>query len=86
MSHAHAALRPQARLRLGRLVESGWSISQAAEYYRVSWPTAKRWADRYLAARIAEPDGLIGVAVMTDRSSRPARIRAGRRSRWCGRS
>ena len=48
VSHANAALTPIARLRLGQLVvEEGWSISQAAEFYRVSWPTAKRWAERY---------------------------------------
>lgn len=73
MSHANAALTPIARLRLGRLVvESGWSISQAAEFYRVSWPTAKRWAERYRATAGAgrEP---VTVSAMQDRSSRPRR-------------
>ena len=65
MSHANAALTPRARLRLARLVvEDGWSVARAAERYDVSWPTAKRWADRYRAE---------GPAGMTDRSSRPHR-------------
>ena len=65
MSHANAALTPRARLRLARLVvEDGWPIARAAERYDVSWPTARRWADRYAA---------MGVAGMADRSSRPHR-------------
>ncbi|WP_299040392.1 leucine zipper domain-containing protein, partial [uncultured Pseudokineococcus sp.] len=36
--------------------------ARAAEYFHVSWPTAKRWARRY-----AE----MGLAGMGDRSSRP---------------
>ncbi|MBD3948174.1 IS481 family transposase, partial [Nocardioides ganghwensis] len=63
MSHANAALTPRARLRLARLiVEQGWPIARAAERYDVSWPTAKRWADRY---RRLGPSG------MNDASSRP---------------
>ena len=63
MSHANAALTPRARLRLARLiVDRGWPVARAAERYDVSWPTAKRWADRYRAA---------GEAGMVDRSSRP---------------
>ncbi|MEV4007091.1 IS481 family transposase [Actinomadura sp. NPDC049753] len=63
MSHANAALTPRGRLRLARLiVEDGWPIARAAERYEVSWPTAKRWADRYRAQ---------GAAGMADRSSRP---------------
>jgi transposase InsO family protein len=74
VSHANAALTPVARVRLGRLVvDSGWSVSQAADYYRVSWPTAKRWADRYRAARVATPEGTVSAALMIDRSSRPRR-------------
>jgi transposase InsO family protein len=61
--HANAALTPRQRLRLARLiVEDGWPVARAAEWFQVSWPTAKRWADRY---RLAGPAG------MTDRSSRP---------------
>ena len=63
MSHANAALTPRHRLRLARaVVEDGWSISYAAAMFNVSWPTAKRWADRYRTE---------GPAGMTDRSSRP---------------
>ena len=63
MSHANAALTPRARLRLARLiVEEGWPVARAAERYDVSWPTARRWADRY---RQLGPGG------MGDRSSRP---------------
>jgi transposase InsO family protein len=65
VSHANAALTPRHRLRLARaVVEDGWSVSYAAAVFNVSWPTAKRWADRYRQA---------GPAGMTDRSSRPHR-------------
>ena len=64
VSHANAALTPRARLRLARLiVDEGWPVARAAERYDVSWPTAKRWAERYRA---------MGPAGMADRSSRPA--------------
>lgn len=63
MSHANAALTPLHRLKLARLVvDQGWPIARAAERYDVSWPTAKRWADRYRR---------LGPAGMTDASSRP---------------
>jgi len=66
VSHANAALTPRARLRLARLVvDDGWPVARAAERYDVSWPTAKRWADRY---RVAGAQG------MADRSSRPHRV------------
>jgi len=65
VSHANAALTPRARLRLARLVvEGGWPIARAAERYDVSWPTAKRWVDRYRQ---------MGPAGMHDASSRPHR-------------
>jgi len=52
-------------LRLARLiVDQGWPIARAAERYDVSWPTAKRWAERYRQ---------LGEAAMTDASSRPHR-------------
>jgi transposase InsO family protein len=51
------------RLKLARLiVDQGWPIARAAERYDVSWPTAKRWAVRYLE---------LGPEGMKDRSSRP---------------
>ena len=63
MTHANAALTPKARLKLARLiVEHECPISQAAARFQVSWPTAKRWAQRYLDE---------GEAGMADRSSRP---------------
>ena len=63
MSHANAELTPCARLRLARLiVEEEWSVWSAAKMYRVSWPRAKRWADRFVQH---------GEAGMQDRSSRP---------------
>ena len=63
MSHANAALTPVMRLRLARLiVEEDWPIARAAERYNVSWPTAKRWADRYRR---------LGQSGMCDASSRP---------------
>ena len=63
VSHANAALTPRARLRLARLVvEEGWPVARAAERYDVSWPTARRWAERY---RQLGPGG------MADASSRP---------------
>ncbi len=65
MPHANAALTPKARLKLARLVvDDGWPVARAAERFQVSWPTARRWADRY---RQAGPEG------MHDRSSRPHR-------------
>ena len=63
MSHANAALTPRQRLRLARqIVDDGWSVSAAADYFRVSYPTAAKWARRYFELG---PDG------MSDRSSRP---------------
>jgi transposase InsO family protein len=65
VSHANAALTPRARLRLAQLVvDHGWPIARAAERYDVSWPTAKRWAERYRQ---------LGASGMADRSSRPHR-------------
>ena len=63
MSHANAALTPRHRLIAGRLVvDEGWPVSEVAARFQVSWPTVKRWADRYRAGQS-----------MQDRSSRPYR-------------
>jgi transposase InsO family protein len=63
VGHANAALTPRARTKLALLViDGGESIASASRRFQVSWPTAKRWADRYLAE---------GEAGMADRSSRP---------------
>jgi transposase InsO family protein len=68
VAHANAALTPRARLKLARLiVEHRCPIARAAERFQVSWPTAKRWRDRYLE---------LGEAGMVDRSSRPHRMPA----------
>uniref|UniRef100_UPI0012F906CE helix-turn-helix domain-containing protein n=1 Tax=Actinomycetospora chiangmaiensis TaxID=402650 RepID=UPI0012F906CE len=48
MAHANAALTPRSRLKLARLiVEQNWPIAAAAIRFQVSWPTAKRWSQRY---------------------------------------
>ena len=61
MSHANAALTPRARRKVAQLVvDQGWPISEVAARFQVSWPTVKRWADRYAAGDS-----------MADRSSRP---------------
>lgn len=66
MSHRNAALTPVQRLRLARLiVDDGWQVAHAAEFFHVSWPTAKRWAERY---EIAGSEG------MDDRSCRPHHV------------
>jgi hypothetical protein len=65
VSHANAALTPIQRLRIAKpIVDDGWPVAHAAVFFHVSWPTAKRWADRYAA---------MGRAGMQDRSSRPHR-------------
>ena len=65
MSHGSAALTPRHRLRLARsVVEEGWSVSAAAVFFRVSYPTAAKWARRYIE---------LGAEGMQDRSSRPHR-------------
>jgi transposase InsO family protein len=73
VSHANAALTPKARLKLARqVVYHDRSVSAAARRYEVSYRTAKRWVQRYLA---------MGEAGMQDRSSRPQRI-PNRTPRW----
>ncbi len=50
MSHANAALTPRARLRVAQLVvDHGVPITEVAARFQCSWPTVKRWADRYAA-------------------------------------
>jgi transposase-like protein len=61
VSHVNAALTPRHRLTVARLVvDEAWPISEVAARFQVSWPTVKRWVDRYLAGES-----------MQDRSSRP---------------
>jgi transposase InsO family protein len=52
-------------LRIARLiVDEGWPVAHAAAFFHVSWPTAKRWAERY---------AVMGRDGVQDRSSRPHR-------------
>ena len=61
MSHANAALTPKHRLIVAQLVvDNGVPTAEVAARFQVSWPTVKRWADRYRAGES-----------MQDRSSRP---------------
>jgi transposase InsO family protein len=63
VSHGNAALTPRQRLRLARkVVEEGWTVSAAADYFRVSYPTAAKWSKRLVE---------LGAEGMADRSSRP---------------
>ena len=65
VSHANAALTPKARLRVAQLVAQGVPIAEVAARFQCSWPTVKRWADRYAAGES-----------MQDRSSRPHQMPA----------
>lgn len=66
MSHANAALTPRARLTVARLViDQHVPIAEVAARFQCSWPTVKRWADRYATGES-----------MADRSSRPRRMPA----------
>ena len=63
--HANAALSLKGRRRLAiRVVEEGWSLTEAAMAASVSEPTARKWVGRYRA------DGEAG---LLDRSSAPHR-------------
>ncbi|MDR7330482.1 IS481 family transposase [Corynebacterium guangdongense] len=62
MVHPNAALTPKHRLKVAQLVvDDGWPIAEVAARFQCSWPTVKRWAERYR-----------GGQSMQDRSSRPA--------------
>ena len=60
--HANAPLTPQGRLRLCQRIDSGWTITAAAESMNVSRQTASKWWNRFLD---------LGLAGLEDRSSRP---------------
>ncbi|WP_245236658.1 leucine zipper domain-containing protein, partial [Streptomyces roseus] len=65
MVHRNAPLTETGRLRLARcVVDDGWPVRRAAERFQVSHTTAARWATRYRT---------LGIAGMSDRSSRPHR-------------
>jgi transposase InsO family protein len=64
--HANAPLGPKGRERMVlRVLEQGWSVTQAAAAACVSERTCRKWRDRYLAE---------GQAGLLDRSSAPGSI------------
>ncbi|HYN73516.1 MAG TPA: IS481 family transposase [Nakamurella sp.] len=64
--HANAALGPKGRaVMVRRVVEEGWSLTQAAEAAGVSERTCQKWVQRYRRE---------GEAGLEDRSSAPARV------------
>ena len=64
--HANAALSlKKRRLLVGRVVEEGWTLSEAAAAAEVSVRCARKWVGRYRA------EGEVG---LLDRSSAPARV------------
>jgi transposase InsO family protein len=63
VTHARAALNPQGRLKLVKLVvNDGWTQARAAERFQVARGTVAKWVARYRAE---------GPAGLEDRSSRP---------------
>jgi len=63
MLHGNAALTLKKRLLLARrVVEQGWSLTEAASAAEVSERTTRKWVDRYRAE---------GKAGLDDRSSAP---------------
>jgi transposase InsO family protein len=64
--HANAPLGPKGRLMMvRRVVERGWSVTEAAEAAGVSDRTCSKWVRRYRAA---------GEGALLDRSSAPATV------------
>jgi transposase InsO family protein/transposase-like protein len=64
--HANAPLGPKGRkLMVLRVIEQGWSVTEAAEAAGVSDRTCRKWRDRFLAG---------GEAGLLDRSSSPRSI------------
>jgi transposase-like protein len=53
--HANAPLTPEGRLRLCLRIESGWSVTAAAESMNVSRQTAHKWWSRH------RDDGAVGL-------------------------
>ncbi len=62
MGHANAPLTPEGRRRLVERIESGWSVTAAAESMNISRQCAHKWWSRWQAE---------GPAGLRDRSSRP---------------
>ena len=64
--HANAPFGPKGRLTMvGRVVDQGWSLAEAAEAAGVSERTCQKWVARYRRE---------GEAGLWDRSSAPARV------------
>lgn len=76
MSHPNARLNVHGRLLLVGRIESGWTVSAAADAAGVSRQTAGKWFKRYLQS---------GPAGLADASSRPHHIRPGVPTRRCRR-
>lgn len=76
MSHPNARLNIHGRALLVSRIESGWTVSAAADAAGISRQTAGKWFKRYLAA---------GHAGLSDASSRPHRTRPGVPQRRCRR-
>ena len=48
--HPNAALIPRSRCRMvGCVVEQGWSVAAAAEWFQVDPKTVRKWRDRWIA-------------------------------------
>lgn len=62
MGHANAPLTPEGRRRLVERIESGWTVTAAAESMNISRQCAHKWWQRWQAE---------GPAGLRDRSSRP---------------
>ncbi len=82
--HPKAKLGLAARHELCKAIESGQSRREAARRFSVSPATAKKWFDRWQAARPAER---LSLSCLHDRSSRPhrspAELAAGEQKRIC---
>ena len=60
--HANATLTPRHRFKVTQLVvDDGWPISEVAARFQVSWPTVKRWVDRYRAGESMQDLSLIHI-------------------------
>ena len=60
--HRNAPMTPEGRRRMIRLIESGWTVAEAAKQMQISRQCAHKWWQRYQ---------LEGEAGLEDRSSRP---------------
>ena len=80
--HSNALLTPEGRLRLCRLIEEGWTVTSAAESFRVSCQTAPQVVAPLPTDRRSGPDGpLEPAAALPDQDpgqgGRPRRSNSG---------